>query len=288
MDPNLIFDIGVNNGDDSAYYLFKGFKVVGVEANPRLCQALKLRFKKEIASGRFALVERAISQTSEPVSFYINDWIDEWSALDKEVAGRSGLPTTEVQVQPVKLGELFSDYGVPYYLKTDIEGGDIMVLDSLARLQLPPYLSVEASSADYLKRLRDLGYTQFKCIDQQDHNSPDKIQKFKRETILERIKQPLRKLYSSHTLFRYLFKFSGLTKARSKKRFNEIAQGKPNFTGSGHWIFPAASSGPFGEDTYGTWQEFEEVFRNFKAWKAKDYDATSLSRDGWFDFHAKL
>ena len=33
----LIFDIGCHLGEDSEFYLRKGFKVVAVEANPELC-----------------------------------------------------------------------------------------------------------------------------------------------------------------------------------------------------------------------------------------------------------
>ncbi len=34
MERDLVFDIGVNNGEDTAYYLRRGFRVVGVDANP--------------------------------------------------------------------------------------------------------------------------------------------------------------------------------------------------------------------------------------------------------------
>ena len=36
MDPKLVYDVGVHRGDDTAYYLHKGFRVVGVEANPAM------------------------------------------------------------------------------------------------------------------------------------------------------------------------------------------------------------------------------------------------------------
>jgi len=37
---DLIFDIGANNGDDTAFYLKKGFRVVAIEADPALAQKL--------------------------------------------------------------------------------------------------------------------------------------------------------------------------------------------------------------------------------------------------------
>ncbi len=33
---DLVYDIGMNNGDDTAYYLSLGFRTVAIEANPEL------------------------------------------------------------------------------------------------------------------------------------------------------------------------------------------------------------------------------------------------------------
>ena len=41
VDRSLIFDVGCNDGQDSDFYLKKGFRVVAVEANPALCELLK-------------------------------------------------------------------------------------------------------------------------------------------------------------------------------------------------------------------------------------------------------
>ena len=49
VDRSLIFDVGCNDGQDADFYLKKGFRVVEVEANPALCEALKKRFADEIA-----------------------------------------------------------------------------------------------------------------------------------------------------------------------------------------------------------------------------------------------
>ena len=36
-DSKVIFDLGMHNGDDTAFYLSRGFNVVALEANPALC-----------------------------------------------------------------------------------------------------------------------------------------------------------------------------------------------------------------------------------------------------------
>ncbi len=44
--PRLVFDAGMNNGDDTAYYLFRGFDVVAIEANPALCARARRRLPR--------------------------------------------------------------------------------------------------------------------------------------------------------------------------------------------------------------------------------------------------
>jgi spermidine synthase len=43
MIPNLIYDIGMHDGSDSEFYLRKGYRVVAVEANPKLVEACRER-----------------------------------------------------------------------------------------------------------------------------------------------------------------------------------------------------------------------------------------------------
>ena len=38
---DLIYDVGMNNGDDTAYYLSLGFRTVAIEADPELVEQAK-------------------------------------------------------------------------------------------------------------------------------------------------------------------------------------------------------------------------------------------------------
>ena len=58
--PGLIYDLGMNNGDDTDFYLKRGFEVVAVEANPALCQQAEERFAEAIAAGKLTIVKAAI------------------------------------------------------------------------------------------------------------------------------------------------------------------------------------------------------------------------------------
>lgn len=48
MNPKLIYDVGMNNGDDTAYYLWRGFRVVAIEATPELVATAANRFRCEM------------------------------------------------------------------------------------------------------------------------------------------------------------------------------------------------------------------------------------------------
>src|SRR5258705_12955233 len=97
IDCNLIFDFGLHEGCDSRFYLNKGFRVVGLEANPRFGIAARKQFAHEIADERFHLVDRALSPEGvSHVMFFVRDDSDGWSSLYKDVAERDGRPSRPI------------------------------------------------------------------------------------------------------------------------------------------------------------------------------------------------
>jgi len=56
----LVYDIGMGDGDDSLFYLLKGFRVVAVEADPSLCDAARVRLWAFIEKGQLTIVNRAV------------------------------------------------------------------------------------------------------------------------------------------------------------------------------------------------------------------------------------
>jgi FkbM family methyltransferase len=69
---DLVFDIGLHNGDDSAYYLHLGYRVVGLEANPLLTAQCTQRFEKEIGQGRMTVVNAGVLKQAGTFTFYRN------------------------------------------------------------------------------------------------------------------------------------------------------------------------------------------------------------------------
>jgi len=165
----LVFDLGMNNGDDTASYLAAGHRVVALEANPELAAAARHRFAPEISEGRLTILAQAIWHTPGPLTFFINTKNDHWSSLDAGWAGREDSACRPVEVQAVTLPELTARFGTPVYVKIDVEGVDQVVLDQIAGLPARPrYVSVEDCrfGFDYIETLAAAGYTGFKLLDQ--------------------------------------------------------------------------------------------------------------------------
>ena len=251
----LVFDVGMHDGDDTAYYLSKGCSVVAVEANPELCAHARERFGAEIGEGRLVIEEVAISTEAGTAAFYVTEGQNQFSALDPKVAGRSGLSIREISVQTITPLELFHRYGVPFYLKVDIEHADSACLDALHGLEeVPTYVSVEAHALDYLCRLWCAGYRRFKIVDQLTHNMGRHISN---ETpLLGSLRQ---------TIEHYRARIS--QRLRSSRR-------------------AAGPSGPFGEDTPGAWEDLDTVAYEWLHLHTGHHRRGHLNPRSWYDLHA--
>lgn len=167
MNHSCILDIGVHNGDDSAFYLAKGFKVVGIEANPRLAAAARDRFAAPIAEGRYQLVEAAIAPRAGTIDFIVNLDKDDWSSTDPRYGARDGTRHERISVPAIVIESVLERHPDIHYLKCDIEGGDLEVLRGMLRSPVRPrYCSFELHDTQYLAYLAALGYTKFKIVNQ--------------------------------------------------------------------------------------------------------------------------
>ncbi len=162
-----IFDIGLFDGTDTAYYLELGGRVVAVEANPRLVERGQQRFRDEIATGRLTIVHAAISTDTAPVELTVSaDDLGASSMFQDRVADRK--PAGSFTAPGLPVVELMKQYGVPEYMKVDIEGADRFCILPLTRDARPRYLSFEIGPdvEELLAHVRSIGYTRFKIINQ--------------------------------------------------------------------------------------------------------------------------
>lgn len=171
MIQHLIYDIGANTGENIAKYLTAGYAVLAVEANSKLYSFCRERFASEIEAGRLIILNVAIAPENGPVAFWVNRAKDGWSSILKRM-GTRGDGGDEITVQGRRFEEILEEYGVPYYLKVDIEGSDYLCLEALSKFAArPQYISVEAAEADWLQMLYDLDYRRFALIDQAPFNA---------------------------------------------------------------------------------------------------------------------
>lgn len=265
MIDDLIYDVGMHKGEDTAFYLKKGFRVVAVEADPRHCAEAEQRFAEAIRHGRLIVVNRAIAASEGPLVFFRNVDVSVWGTAQASWAERNrrlGTRTEEIEVPGTTLSSLLRRYGVPYYLKIDIEGSDVLCLEALSEsADRPRYVSIESNKValaelrqefDLLSRL---GYRSFKIVAQ--HFITD-----------QRPPNPTR-----------------------EGKFVEH-------------VFPEGASGLFGEEAPGQWITSDQALRRYRSifWRYRLVGDDPLIKNawlrgflethgfpaGWYDTHARL
>jgi FkbM family methyltransferase len=176
----VIYDVGMHKGEDTEFYLRRGYSVLGVEANPTLLPFLFDKFSLQVANGQVRIVNKAIAETPGTMQFAIYCKATEWGTAASEFIDRNAtlnqVPEI-IQVEAVSFEEVLKEHGIPYYLKIDIEGMDMVCINALQKFQeRPRFISVESavtsgisnfeSSFDEIARLWCLGYRRFKYVDQ--------------------------------------------------------------------------------------------------------------------------
>jgi FkbM family methyltransferase len=142
VDPGLIYDVGLHDAADTAYYLRNGYRVVAIDANPGLVEAAATRFGREVAEGRFIPLNVGIAEGEGTKTFWVSDARTEWSSFDTAIAGRLG-PPRGVEVPLRSFESILAEHGVPLYCKIDIEGNDHLCLAGMRPDFRPAFVSVE-------------------------------------------------------------------------------------------------------------------------------------------------
>lgn len=173
MEKNLIFDIGFYNGDSSKHFLQQGCNVVGVDCNPFAIRLSKKLYKEYIEKNQLTIVDKCIaSESGEKKSFYVAQGERVWSSTHKDIATRVR-ECCEITVETISINDLIKTYGTPIYCKIDVEGDDIIVLESLKNVEVKPlFISCETEcignenhlnvdGLDVINKLKEIGYIKF-------------------------------------------------------------------------------------------------------------------------------
>jgi FkbM family methyltransferase len=259
--------------------------VVAVDADPVMVEACRDRFVGEIKSGKLTILNVGIAAKRERLCFWLHKRNRPWSSFHRNPEWPDE-DCEMVEVQCVPFREIIAEYGVPFYLKVDIEGADGLCLAALTPDDLPKYLSFEAGPLSLygVCFLATLGYNAFKLIDQTAHNrtqerysNEDLVRRWRREALVWKW-SVTRKWSLDTTVFAKMWR--GARKA--------IASAPVVDQSSGVWRFGPHSSGPFGEETPGKWSSLEEVAYNWLHRRFHQTNRGTLNQTSWYDWHATM
>lgn len=174
---DLIYDVGLHKGEDSEFYLKKGFRVVAIEALPALVQTATERLHGYLDNGQLVILNVAVAEKDGPLTFFENLGDSVWGTAYPEWAQRNqrlGQSSIKRTVQGMNFANILKRYGIPYYLKIDIEGADILCLEALKNFESKPkHVSIESAKTSWKLLLSEfaifkaLGYSRFKVVPQQ-------------------------------------------------------------------------------------------------------------------------
>ena len=147
---DLVFDVGANVGSRSKLFLNLGTKVVAFEPQPELCEHLTqhLRLHKNFKlmpiglGANPSVVELKISD-AHVLSSMSNRWIQSTTQSGR-FSSYNWNKSIDVKVDT--LDNMFTKFGVPRFVKIDVEGYELEVLQGLSRPV--KHLSLEFTSED--------------------------------------------------------------------------------------------------------------------------------------------
>lgn len=131
---DLCFDVGANVGNRVSPLLDLGARVVAVEPQ-RFCQkVLKMKF-----GNRIEIVPKGLGEKEEIKEFFISDasylssFSKTWIDSVKKDRFKENTWNTVLKVQMTTLDKLIGVYGMPAFIKIDVEGYELEVLMGLTQ-----------------------------------------------------------------------------------------------------------------------------------------------------------
>ncbi len=147
VDPgDLCFDIGAHMGIQSQIWSQLDAKVVAVEPNPKLFNFLSRRFRR---NQKITLVQEAIAAEEKVTSMYISSLAptvstladEDWRNVINEKSSFDVKWDKEISVKTITLDGLIQKFGLPKFIKLDIEDFEWQALQGLT--YKPSYISFE-------------------------------------------------------------------------------------------------------------------------------------------------
>ncbi len=143
-----IFDIGANSGEKTWVFARLAEKVVCVEPDPDAVATLHIRFSK---NKHIHLIPSALGSEAGDAELYRLGRASAFNSLSSKHAtlhgSSAGANTEKVIVQVTTLDDLVATFGVPDFLKVDVEGFELEVFSGMN--SPVPLLSFEANLPEF-------------------------------------------------------------------------------------------------------------------------------------------
>lgn len=151
----LVFDVGANVGAFSSLFASLGHPVIAIEPNLDCIRHIEISYPdlpitaiNAVMGPKAGLVTLNVSDDRDDLSSMHDDWIP------------STISSRKLPVAMLTLDDLVSEYGLPAFIKIDVEGFEESVLDGLS--VFPRLLSFEFNTTNLAATFRCLEKKQFK------------------------------------------------------------------------------------------------------------------------------
>ncbi len=178
LDPNnsnkLIFDVGANKGNKVKAFVKMGFQVIAVEPEKKSLSTLRYRYSQ---NKKVTIIDKGVSDQQGMLKMHIADdrsglntlsdkWVDSLEDTEENRWHKQHAFKNSYEVNVTTLKDLFNEYGLPYYLKIDVEGFEVNVIRGMNRT--PEYISFETNLPEFIDETKE-------CIERITALSPDTI-----------------------------------------------------------------------------------------------------------------
>lgn len=169
---NLVFNVGANKGDRTAVFVELGAMVIAVEPQAEMAALLRRRFLNKPVR----IIEAAAGATDGTIMLRLcpqhRSATCEWGWVEALGGGRASPPEKwheSIEVKQITLDTLVARYGLPDFIKIDVEGYEREVIKGLSHRAAAvcfeatiPYLD---AAIEGLVDLSDrLGYGEFNYL----------------------------------------------------------------------------------------------------------------------------